>query len=179
MLQKIISLHDQIIGTIKENISVLINFLEISKILDKEKPTQEFLTEEFNNIVNSWMFLKLDFEKFNFMKALNNSKVSLNMKEFISKIYNALNMLMSIGESKWKTRINQSIKNKNDEEDNSYKSKKLCGSKMLKENSNNFMKLKIMNINNMYNYFHDDLHFTQTKSLIIENSSPISDNFFI
>lgn len=177
MLQKIISLHDQILGTIKENISVLINFLEISKILDKEKPTQEFLTEEFNNIVNSWMFLKLDFEKFNFMKALNNSKVSLNMKEFISKIYNAQNMLMSIGESKWKTRINQSIKNKNDEEDNSFKSKKLRGSKMLKENSNNFMKLKIMNINNMHNYFNDDLHFTQTKSLIIENSSPISDNF--
>jgi len=177
MLQKIISLHDQILGTIKENISVLINFLEISKILDKEKPTQEFLTEEFNNIVNSWMFLKLDFDKFNFMKALNNSRVSLNMKEFISKIYNSQNMLMSLGESKWKTRKNQPIKSKKDEENNNYKSKILRDSKMLKENSKNFMKLKIMNINNIYNYFNDEIHFTQTKSLIIENSSPISDNF--
>ena len=177
MFLKIISLHDQILGTIKDNVSVLINFLEISKILDKEKPTQEFLTEEFNNIVNSWMFLKLDFEKFNIIKALNNSRVSLNMKEFISKIYNAKNMLMSIGESKWKTRINQPIINKKDEEDNTYKSKRLRDSKMLKQNFNNLMKLKIMNINNMYNYFNNEIHFTQVKNLLIENSSPIYDNF--
>ena len=84
LFERIISLHNNIFESIKENIQILSNFFEISKILDKEKPIQEFLSEEFNNIINSWVFLKIDFEKFNFIKALNNSRISMNMKEFIS-----------------------------------------------------------------------------------------------
>ena len=177
MFQKIISLHEQIFESIKENISILTNFLEISKILDKEKPIQEFLTDEFNNIINSWVFLKIDFEKFNFVKALNNSRLSLNMKEFISKVCNDQNLLMNIGQSKWDTRMNKYLINKESERDSKFKSKKYSDNKMLKENSNNLIKIKISNIKDINKYFDNDIVFTKAKSLLVDNVSSISENF--
>ena len=179
MFQKIISLHNKIFESIKENIEILKKFFEISKILDKEKPIQEFLLEEFNNIINSWVFLKLDFEKFNFIKALNKSKLSMNMKEFISKICNDQNLLMNIGQSKWDTRINKYIMNndKERERESKFKSKKFTDNRMLKENSNNLMKINIANIRDLNKYFDNDMIFPKAKSLLIDNVSKLSDNF--
>ena len=179
MFQKIISLHNKILESIKENIEILKNFFEISKILDKEKPIQEFLSEEFNNIINSWVFLKLDFEKFNFIKALNKSRLSMNMKEFISKICNDQNLLMNIGQSKWDTRVNKYIMNneKERERESKYKSKKFTDNRMLKENSNNLMKINISNIKDLNKYFDNDIIFPKAKSLLIDNVSKLSDDF--
>ena len=179
MFQKIISLHNKIFESIKENIEILKNFFEISKILDKEKPIQEFLSEEFNNIINSWVFLKLDFEKFNFIKALNKSRLSMNMKEFISKICNDQNLLMNIGQSKWDTRVNKYIMNneKERERESKYKSKKFTDNRMLKENSNNLMKINISNIKDLNKYFDNDIIFPKAKSLLIDNVTKLPDNF--
>ena len=174
--KKIITLHNQIFESIKENISILTNFLEISKMLDRKKPIQEFLTEEFNVIIKSWLFLKLDLEKFNFVEALNNSKISLNIKEFISKVCNDQNLLMNIGRTKWETKMKTFMINKDKERDK-YKSKIFCDNRMLKENRNNLMKINISNINNINNYFDDEINFPKTKSLLIDNVSNISDNF--
>ena len=179
MFQKIISLHNKIFESIKENIEILKKFFEISKILDKEKPIQEFLLEEFNNIINSWVFLKLDFEKFNFIKALTKSRLSMNMKEFISKICNDQNLLMNIGQSKWDTRVNKYITNndKERERESKYKSKKFTDNRMLKENSNNLMKINISNIKDLKKYFDNDIIFPKAKSLLIDNVSKLSDDF--
>ena len=177
IFQKIISLHNKIFESIKENINILTNFLEISKILDKEKPIQEFLSEEFNNIINSWLFLKLDFEKFNFIKALNNSKLTMNMKEFISKICYDQNLLINIGQSKWITRMNKYRTSTERERESKYKSKKFIDNKMLKENSINLMKINISNIKDINKYFDNDIHFPKGKSLLIDNVSKIPDNF--
>ena len=181
LFERIITLHNNIFESIKENIQILTNFFEISKILDKEKPIQEFLSEEFNNIINSWIFLKIDFEKFNFIKALNNSKISMNMKEFISKICNDQNLLMNIGQSKWDTRMNNCSfnqeKEKERERESKFKSKKLIDKRMLKENSNNLMKINISNIKDINKYFDNDIIFPKAKNLLIDNVSKFSDNF--
>ena len=95
-LHKIINMHNQILECIKETISILFNFMDISKILDKEKPIQEFLGKEFYNIIQSWMFLKLDLENFDFNEALRESHLDHNIKEFISKICKDKNFVMNI-----------------------------------------------------------------------------------
>ena len=181
LFERIISLHNNIFESIKENIQILTNFFEISKILDKEKPIQEFLSEEFNNIINSWVFLKIDFEKFNFIKALNNSKISMNMKEFISKICKDQNLLMNIGQSKWDIRMNRCSLNQGEERErereSKFKSKKLIDNKMLKENSDNLMKINILNIKDINKYFDNDIIFPKAKNLLIDNVSKFSDNF--
>ena len=181
LFKKIISLNNKIFESIKENIEILTNFLEISKILDKEKPIQEFLSKEFNNIINSWIFLKIDFEKFNFIKALNTSKLSINMKEFISKICHDQNLLMNIGQNKWDTKMSKyTINNEKERErerESKYKSKKLFDNRMLKENSNNLMKINISNIKDINKYFDNDIIFSKAKSLLIDNVSKFSDNF--
>lgn len=179
IFQKIISLHNKIFESIKENFEIIKKFFEISKILDKEKPIQEFLSEEFNNIINSWLFLKLDFEKFNFIKALKNSKLSNNMKKFISNICNDQNLLLNIGQNKWDTKINKYMINqeRERERESKFKSKKFTDNKMLKENSNNLMKINISNIKDIKQYFDSDMTFPKAKSLSIDNVSKIPDKF--
>ena len=95
-IKKIINMHRQISDCIKETISILFNFLDISKSLDKEKPIQEFLGKEFKKIIKSWMFLKLDIEKFDFAQALNESDLDNNFKNFIFKICQGKNFVMNM-----------------------------------------------------------------------------------
>lgn len=177
--QKIISLYNQIFESIKENISILTNFLEISKLLDKEKPIQEFLSNKFNDIIESWMFLKLDLEKFNFLNALKNSQLSMNMKEFISKVCKGQNLVMNIGQTKWDIRMDSYMinKEKEKERESKIKSKKLFDNKMIKENCHNLIKIKISNIKNITKYFDNEIIFPKAKSLLIDNVSNLSDNF--
>ena len=179
LFQKIISLHNKIFESIKENFEILKKFFEMSKILDREKPIQEFLSEEFNNIVNSWLFLKVDFEKFNFINALNNSKLSYNMKKLISNVCNDQNLLLNIGQNKWDVKINKYMTNqeRERERESKFKSKKIIDNRMLKENSNNLMKINISNIKDINKYFDNDMTFPKAKSLLIDNVLKISEQF--
>ena len=52
-LIKIKNMHEQILDSIKMEISILINSLDISKYLEEEKPIPKFLSKEFNNIVKT------------------------------------------------------------------------------------------------------------------------------
>ena len=85
-LIKIKNMIEQIIDSIKMEISILINSLDISKSLEEEKPIPKFLAKEFNNIVNSWIFIKLDFENFNLTKTINSSNIDNDFKDFIYKV---------------------------------------------------------------------------------------------
>ena len=68
---KIILLHSQIFDIIKKNMDILSNFLEIYKLLHLKKPVNEFISKEFRNILNSWLFMKLDLNKFNYENFLD------------------------------------------------------------------------------------------------------------
>ena len=96
-LNKIVNMEEQILQSIKETIEILLNSLDISKTLDKEKPIQHFLEKEFTNIIKSWLFIKLDIEKFNFAKTINNSGLDNNFKDFLSKVCQGKNFIMNIG----------------------------------------------------------------------------------
>ena len=93
-------IHEQILESIKMEISILINSLDISKNLDKEKPIRNFLEKEFTNVIKSWLFIKLDFENFNFIKTINNSSLDKDFREFLYKVCQNKNFVMNIGPTK-------------------------------------------------------------------------------
>ena len=99
-LKKIKNMHEQILESIKIEMSILINSLDISKSLEKEKPIQKFLEKEFTNVINSWLFIKLDFENFNLIKTINNSNLDDDFKDFIYKVCQNKNFVMNIGPTK-------------------------------------------------------------------------------
>ena len=70
-LQKILNVHQQIIENIKKTFQIFYDFLDISKYLTKEKPINEFLSKEFKNIIQNWLFMKIDMENFDYTKARN------------------------------------------------------------------------------------------------------------
>ena len=82
-LKKILKLHSQIIDTIKQHFEIYKNFLNISKYLNSQNPSEEFIFNKFEDIINSWLYLKIDFEKFNFNDALKNCRLEENFKKLI------------------------------------------------------------------------------------------------
>ena len=94
---KIIKMQEQILESIKETIKILINSLDISRTFDDKKPIQNFMEKEFTNIINSWLFIKLDTEKFNFAKSIKNSNLDDYFKEFIYKVCKDKDFIMKIG----------------------------------------------------------------------------------
>ena len=70
---------------VRSNMKILTQFLNIGKKIEEGKPLEDFFTEQFNDIVNSWLFLKLDFDNFNVNAALANSEFDENFKNFLAK----------------------------------------------------------------------------------------------
>ena len=58
LLNRVLSLYKQIREIISQNFLILNNFLKNFN-LNHEHPIQEFFGKEFNNIINSWLFIKL------------------------------------------------------------------------------------------------------------------------
>ena len=161
-------MHKQIFECIKETIEILFNFLDISKSLDKEKPIQEFLGKEFNNIIKSWLFLKLDIEKFDVAQALNDSNLDNNFKNFIFKVCQGKNFVMNI------TCPKQYLYEENNNNLSSKIKEKLMAEKIknkniLRDNCNNLVKLKMTNIIDADTYLEDITSFDNLKSLKFKN----------
>ena len=136
---KMKNIHEQILDSIKMATSILIKSLDISNSLDKDKPIREFLEKEFTNIVNSWLFVKIDFENFNLTRTINNSNLNNDFKEFIYKVCQNNNFVMNIGPIK-----------RTDEALNAFEYEEVSNqdSTMISENFRNLTKMKINKIRN-------------------------------
>ena len=95
-LQKIINMHEQIFNNIKNSISIFYDFLDISKLLSKEKPINEFLSKEFKKIIENWSYMQIDFSNFDFTKAVKDSNFGSDLKDLIIKIRKNQNFIMNI-----------------------------------------------------------------------------------
>ena len=177
-IRKIISMHKQIFQCIKETITILFNFLDISKSLDKEKPIQEFLGKEFNNIIKSWLFLKLDIEKFDVAQALNDSDLDNNFKNFIFKVCQGKNFVMNITAPK-QYLFEENINNLSSKIKEKLMAEKIKNKHILRDNCNNLVKLKMTNIIDADTYLEEIASFDNMKSLKFKNVSfkNRSDNF--
>ena len=94
-LNKVLTLYKQIIEIIQQNFLILKNFLQ-NFDLNQEYPLQDFFTKEFDNITTSWLFLKLDLEKFDFKNVIEESSLNMNYKEFLMKECHEKNSEMNI-----------------------------------------------------------------------------------
>ena len=162
-LIKIKNMIEQIIDSIKMEMSILINSLDISKSLEEEKPIPKFLAKEFNNIVNSWIFIKLDFENFNLTKTINSSNIDNDFKDFIYKLCQNKNFIMSIGPVKGSDEILNAY---------DYEEIQKQDSILMAENCKNLTKMKVNKIRNADIPFKlDNKNFPKLRYLKFNNCS--------
>ena len=163
-LIKIKNIHEQILESIKVEMSILINSLDISKSLEEHNPIQKFLEKEFNNIINSWLFIKLNFDDFNLTKAINSSNLDDDFKNFVYKICQNKNIVMNISPA----RKNQENKNID------YKEMQKQDLIMISEKYNDITKIKINQIKNVdipFKLKSERHNFPKLKSLKFNNCS--------
>jgi hypothetical protein len=159
-LNKVISLYNQIIEVIQQNLSILKNFLQ-NFDLNQEYPLQDFFSKEFDNIINSWLFLKLDLEKFNFKKVIEETNLKSNYKEFLLKECQEKNSVMNIILPENKFNLNKKPTFKLD----NYKDE----IKFLSENSNHLVELNMTNVHKIEDLF-GKMKYNRLKKLKLKNS---------
>jgi hypothetical protein len=159
-------MQNQILESIKETTSILMSALKISENLGKEKPIQHFLEKEFTNIINSWLFIKIDIEKFNFAKTINNAELDENFKGFIYKVCQNKNFIMNIGPSSSTcddlNKYSLDDLNQND-------------AIIISDNYKNLTRLKINKVNNADSYFNIVKNFNKLNYLKLNNITFSSD----
>ena len=170
LIKKISEIYSQIFDNVKQNFTIMTNFLKITKSLNNMKPIQDFLTEEFSNIVKSWLFMKIDFEKFDFNEALNKCDIDSNFKNFIAKVCKDKNFIMKIIGPKSEALDLKEIKKLQD--------KKQAEIKLLNDNKANLVKLWMENAGTVNDYLDNKIEFEKLKTFYVENSSILGYNLF-
>ena len=155
----ILKMNDQILENIKENISILLNFIDItSKSLDKKDPTHPFLDKEFKNIINNWMLLKINFENYDFLKALNNNDINDKLKDLLFIVCENKSFYLDINNG---SNIQKEVYIQN-----------------LKRCNNQLSYLKLSDVHEIENYFKNDLQYQKLTSFHIKNISFTNKQFF-
>ena len=166
LIKKVTKMHSEIVKTIEENMEIMASFLEIAKNLEKQKPIQDFLAKSFKDIINSWLFMKIDIERFNFVDALKNIELEQNFKNFISKECLNKNLVVKISFPKtnlYDEKLNKPSNKNLDDKKKEYK-------KMLTENKKNLVKLSMENVDNVDEYIDDnDTVFEKLNNFSLEN----------
>ena len=157
MIKKIAEVYSQIVDSIKSNLEIMFTFLKISKNLQKE-PLQNFYSQEFKQIVDCWLFMKMDFERFDINEALNKSGLDDNYKDFITKVNKTKNVIININIPKAKAPDNKTEEIKKEE----------C--KSLEDYKSNVVNLNIVNATGFSKYLGDKSQYDKLSDLYIENS---------
>ena len=167
LMKRINQIFSEIFSSIKQNMDIMARFLDkfanISKNIDKGNPIQDFLLEEFNNIIDCWLFMKIDFDKFDFNQALSKSNLDQNFKSFVTKVSKNKNFNLKI--------VCPKVEALSPTEQNVLKEKKEKEIKLLSENKANLTKLRLENVDNVSNYIEDQVEFDKLKKLYIVNST--------
>ena len=169
-LRKIISMHQQIMKNIQKSFLIFFDFLDVSKLLSKEKPINEFLSKEFKNIIDNWLFMEVDLGNFDFTKSNNYSTLDSDLKDLIIKIKKNNDFVLNINNSKENMLISKKIKrnlnpSKESELNNLYKRDK----QIMNDKYDNLVKLRIKNTFDADNYFMADLVYSKIKYLKLDN----------
>jgi hypothetical protein len=157
MIKKIAEVYSQIVDSIKSNLGIMFTFLKISKNLQKE-PLQNFYSQEFKQIVDCWLFMKMDFERFDINEALNKSGLDDNYKDFITKVNKTKNVIINISIPKAKAPDSKTEEIKKEE----------C--KSLEDYKSNVVNLNIVNATGFSKYLGDKSQYDKLSDLYIENS---------
>lgn len=158
-LNNIVSTHEIIMKTLKNNIEILNSFLKFEDFIEKEDPIQEFLTCNLIPIYNSWLFLHLDFNKNNLANVVSNQNIPQDAKG--SKIQAVKEFILKNAENKFFEMVVKEEENKESKEN------KIKNINLLNDNKDYLIKLKLFNIEKVDDYF-KDLKFTKLTTLKFE-----------
>jgi len=169
-LKKIINMHEQIFNNIKNSISIFYDFLDISKLLSKEKPINEFLSKEFKKIIENWSYMQIDFSNFDFTKAVKDSNFGSDLKDLIIKIRKNQNFIMNISNTTKYMRLNKKLFDKVSP-DRAMELRMLSDNnkKIMDDNHDNLIKLKMKNAFYVDKYFEAGLKYNKIKFLKFDN----------
>ena len=167
-LNKVITLYKQIIEVIEQNFLILKNFLQ-NFDLNQEYPLQDFFTKEFDNITTSWLFLKLDLEKFDFKNVIEESSLNMNYKEFLMKECHEKNSEMNI--------ILPDVKQNSGKMANIKKEKYKDKIKLISDNSSHLVKLNFTNVP-IIEEFLGTVKYDKLKKLKLKNSYIFNNEIF-
>ena len=169
IMKKINKMYTQIFDSAKLNLDILNRFLErfIKNInnfddINKDRPFEDFLLDEFKNIVNCWLFMKIDFDKFDFEEALSKHEFEQNFKTFVLNEFKKKNFKLNIICPKGETVDPKEQKRLKEQKENDIR--------LLTENKSNLIKLRIENAGNISSYIGEKLEFNKLKKLYAENT---------
>ena len=158
-LKKMVKVYSQIFESIKQTFNIFFSFLNISKYINSAEPTYDFYLDKFRDIINSWLFMKLDVNKCDFSEALNKLHFEENFKKLILNINKSkllhLNLVFPI-------KINP-IKDIKDEINKNIK--------IISENQLSLTELNIQNLKNYENISEKKFKFNKLKKFSIKNVS--------
>ena len=106
---KIKNLNEQILEGVKSGISIFFDSFDITKDLKNDNLVNRFLDKEFDNIINSWLFLKIDFRNYNMIKTLNNTNIEEEYKAYIYKYCKNKTFITNINPPKMKNENDNSF----------------------------------------------------------------------
>ena len=157
LIKKLIEIYSQIFSSLKDNLKIFLEYLNISKSLNNPKIIEDFLSDKFNDIISCWLFMNINFEKFDFNEALNNCKFDTNFKNLLSHICKNKNFSMNI------------IYPKNPENTDEINKRKKADIKMISENKSNLVEFHIENAGNIDNFINNKFEFLKLKKLYMKN----------
>ena len=152
-LNQILKIHSQLYESTKQLFQIYLNFLNISKYLNSKNPSDDFFLDKLEDIINSWLFMKLDFEKFDFGEALKNCALEENFKNLILNVCKSKRLYLKLDFAKEKNN-NKLLQNY---------------LKMIQENQLNLIGIKIDNLDKYENISKKEFKFSKLKKLYMNN----------
>ena len=165
LVNKMTVLYTSLFEMVKSNMNILSHFLNTAKDLDKRKDLKDFFSEEFKNIVDSWLVMKLDFDNLNINEALNNANVDDNFRNFIVKVYKKKSLKIYVHHMKGEI--------ENEESKKKFKEEK----KSLNENAPNLTKLTWKNAGDLNKVIEKTMKYPKLKNFSFENGKINDEDF--
>ena len=165
LVNKMTVLYTSLFEMVKSNMNILSHFLNTAKDLDKRKDLKDFFSEEFKNIVDSWLVMKLDFDNLNINEALNNVNVDDNFRNFIVKVYKKKSLKIYVHHMKGEI--------ENEESKKKFKEEK----KSLNENAPNLTKLTWKNAGDLNKVIDKTMKYPKLKNFSFENGKINDEDF--
>ena len=165
LVNKMTVLYTSLFEMVKSNMNILSHFLNTAKDLDKRKDLKDFFSEEFKNIVDSWLVMKLDFDNLNINEALNNANVDDNFRNFIVKVYKKKSLKIYVHHMKGEI--------ENEESKKKFKEEK----KSLNENAPNLTKLTWKNAGDLNKVIDKTMKYPKLKNFSFENGKIYDEDF--
>ena len=170
-LKNVVQFHDKIIYCLCKNYEILSKFLDIYKNYLNERSLSSFCEYNLKDVIDSWLFTKLDFNNVNLFKALKLNKFKEEEADIILKLSKSNALNYDVDFSREKTTVFAKL---NEEEKKAFDAKILEHQKMIRNNSQKITKLLLKSLPpplNIQTLLPPSLRFSSAAELTVQSSN--------